>query len=115
MLKSLKQKKGFASFVEIVITSVIFVVAALGILASISLLRSHGTNSSQRLEASYLAKQMIDQLRANVDARIWDNTDSGLVPLQRYSTSVGEYTINWYLTNVENLPIRELFLNVYAN
>jgi len=55
MLKVLKQN-GFASIVEVIVTAVVFTVAAFGILTTVSMLRPQGMESYRKLEAAYHAK-----------------------------------------------------------
>lgn len=112
MLKVLK-KEGFASFVEVIITAVIFVTAALGIFTSISMLRPHGTDAAKRLEAAYAGKQVLDELRAYVDENLWYDPTSDIAP-GTHSKTVGNFTVNYYLEDVPALGIRQISMNVYS-
>ena len=114
MFKILK-KDGFASFVEIVVTAVIFIVAGLGLFTSISMLRPQGADSAKKLEAAYIGKQVIDQLRAQVDARTWNSSLSNLAPNVMHSSVIDGYTVNYFLLDDNSLGIRQLYLNVYYN
>ena len=113
MLKILK-KQGFASFVEVLVTSVIFVVAALGIFTTISMLRPRAMDSAERIEAAYAGKSVLDRLRAYVDQRSWNEVNSLLAPGVIRSSVVGNYIVNWYLEDVPGLGIRQLYMNVYT-
>jgi Tfp pilus assembly protein PilV len=110
MLRTL-QKEGFASLLEVVISSIIFVIAAFGILTTISMLRPHGTASVERLEAAYIGKQVIDELRAQVDSRMWNNANSLLAPGTHVRT-IGNYTVTYSVSNIPGLNVRELTMNI---
>ena len=112
MLKILK-KEGFASLVEVIVTAVIFSLAAFGVFTTISMLRPHGADSLRKLEAAYVAKGVIDELRAYVDARMWDNEDSLLSTNGYHNTTIGNYMVNWWLNDVPGLNVRELQMEVY--
>ena len=99
--------------IEIVITTVIFLTAALGILTAITMFQSPSNESARRLKSSYIARRMIDELRSNVDERLWKNKESGLLPGEIYTRSVGNYIVNWYLLDVPDLSVRQLLMNVY--
>jgi len=107
------QKNGFASLAEVLVTAVIFTIAAFGIFAAISMLRPQSMDSKQRLDAAYAGKSVIEQLRASVDASRWDNEESPLYPGKTHSTDVGDYTVNWSLEDVKDLGVRALTMNVY--
>ncbi len=108
MLRTLSQK-AFASITEIVVTAIVFVVSAVGILSAITMIRPKGGDSVRRLEAMYLAKQQIESLRGEVDARMWSlgSSDAGnsYILTNSYSNSVqspsgsGNYLIEWQLTD----------------
>lgn len=116
MLKILK-KKGFASVLEVIVTAVIFMLAAFGIMTTVSMLRPHTLEVSREVEAAYHAKNMMDYLRGQVDAATWD---TGLLATgATHSDTIGDYTINWSLTDVNpaayppGLAPRKLTMNVY--
>ena len=72
-MMKLMNNKGFASFVEVMVTSIIFVIASYGIFAAISGVNPSDNNSLARLEAAYIGKQVLEDLRTQVDARTWDD------------------------------------------
>ena len=113
MFKILKQNKAFASFVEIIVTSVIFLLAGLGIFTSISMLRPHGSESAQKLEAAYIGKRVLDQLRGAVDASTWNLASSPLAPNVPHSQNINGYIVNYVLVDMPGLDIRQLFMNIY--
>ena len=116
MLKTLK-KKGFASVLEVIVTAVIFMLAAFGIMTTVSMLRPHDLQVSREVEAAYHAKNMMDYLRGQVDAGTWDTGPlaTGVI----HSNTIGDYTVNWSLTDVDpaayppGLAPRKLAMNVY--
>ena len=82
MFRQLKsQIKGF-SFVEVVVASVIFTLVAVGMFATISIVRQPAEESSEEITAAFVGKQILENLRKEVDAATW-----GTGPL-----SVGTYT-----------------------
>jgi len=117
MLKILKQE-GFASIIEVIISSIIFIIAAAGILTAVSTFQSQaGGNTSKRLEAVYAGKQVIDELRSEVDAETWD---SGNLTTGLHSTTVLGYDVNYYLTDVPSgcaawggCIARKMTMNIY--
>lgn len=118
MLKILK-KKGFASVLEVIVTAVIFMLAAFGIMTTVSMLRPHTLEVSREIEASYYAKNMMDYLRGQVDATAWEANTGPLATGITRSNAIGDYTINWSLTEVNpadypaGLAPRKLSMNVY--
>ena len=111
MLKVLK-KDGFASFVEVVVTAVMFTIAAFGIFTSISILRPQGKDAERRLQAAYVGKGVIDELYGLVDASTWDVAGNPLEPDIYHTETVGNYLVNYILTDVAGLGIRELNMTV---
>ncbi|HLF18511.1 MAG TPA: hypothetical protein VI749_06405 [Candidatus Omnitrophota bacterium] len=110
MLKILK-KEGFASIVEVIVASIIFLVTAFGIFAAISMLRPQGTTSIKRLEAVLAGKRVIDEIRADVYGNLWASgspLDTGTL----YTQTIGSVTVNYYTADVPNLPLRKLYMNV---
>lgn len=97
MLKVFK-KEGFASMIEVIVTSIIFIITTAGILTTISTFNAQsGGNVSKRLEAVYVGKQVIDSFRSQVDAGTWD---SGNLELGIHSTTVSGYIINYLVEGV---------------
>ena len=113
MLKNLKNNKGFASFVEVVVTAIIFILAAFGIFTTISMLRPQGDDSAKRLEAAYVGKAAFDQLRSYVHAGIWDNALGPMWPGIVHNLAIGDYNVTYYLTDMPD-GTRSIDLNVYS-
>ena len=103
MLRDLKNK-GFASIVEIIITSVIFVIATAAILSTVSQFRPHGQEASEKMEAAYIGKGILDDLRRQVSAEDWTDDGIGNLDPGPYSLVCGIYTINYTISE----PIADL-------
>lgn len=115
--KFLFNNKGFGSILEVTITAIVFSVAAVGLISTITMVRPEATTSSKRLEAAYIGKQLMDDLRSNVDAGTWflGNTDDPLLP-GNYSTSVTQdgvvYSINYTIADDPNIDARKMTMTV---
>ena len=107
MLRKLK-KKGFVSIVEVIVTSVIFILAAFGILSSISKLSPAGVDTSKRLDAAYVGRKFIENLRNSVTVYA-----SGTRYSNKVAGGLSNYTVNWYLRDDINTGTRQMFMNVY--
>lgn len=112
MLKVLR-KQGFSSLVEVIVTAIIFALAAFGILTTVSILKPQGASSSRRLQAAYLGKQVIEDLRSSVDARTWNNASGPLAPGVLHNTTIGNFSINYILEDVPGLNLRKLTMNIH--
>lgn len=93
--------------VEVVVSAIIFIIACYGILTTISVMRPHSVQSAQKLEAVYIAKQMLDDLRGQVDGRMWNNSISDLYP-GTYSRTINGYTVSWNVADVPGLNLRQV-------
>ena len=100
-------------------TSVIFMLAAFGIMTTVSMLRPHDLQAYREVEAAYHAKNMMDYLRGQVDATQWEANTGPLATGVTHSNIIGDYTINWSLEEVNpsayptGLAPRKLSMNVY--
>ncbi|NJN78757.1 MAG: prepilin-type N-terminal cleavage/methylation domain-containing protein [Saprospiraceae bacterium] len=74
-LKNEKIKSGF-TIIEVTIASVIFAIAAAGILATITAMRRPAEVSQERVTAAYLGKTLMEELRSEVNASTWDPSRS---------------------------------------
>lgn len=108
MLRDLKDK-GIASIVEVIVTAVVFVIAVAGILSTVAMFRPQGKEASQKIEAAYVGKGIIDDLRQQVNAEDWD---TGNLIAGTYSTTVGIYTVNYTITDEPSLGLRHLAMNI---
>ncbi|MBF0478160.1 MAG: hypothetical protein HQL26_01630 [Candidatus Omnitrophica bacterium] len=109
MLKSLKNR-GTVSMVEIVITAVIFLVAAGAIIGTTSMLRPKAVQSSKEVECMYAAKNILSSLRFNVDASTWDSSTNPLYP-GKYSKTIDGCTISYLIINDATTGARNVYLN----
>ncbi|OGX37482.1 MAG: hypothetical protein A3C36_06325 [Omnitrophica WOR_2 bacterium RIFCSPHIGHO2_02_FULL_52_10] len=94
------QKKGFASITEVIVASIIFVLAAAGILSTLSMLRPQGSGSTQKIEAAYLGKGIMDDLRKDVDAATWNNPNSRLAAGVHNLGQSNGYTVSYTVTQL---------------
>ncbi|MCK5082364.1 MAG: hypothetical protein KAR31_05610 [Candidatus Omnitrophica bacterium] len=113
MLRGLKKarKEGFASIVEVAVTSVIFILATAGILSTVSMLKPHGEQSLKKIEAAYIGKGIIDELRQEVHASAGGLFGGNLALGVHNMTTVGDYTVSYIVT--EPIPnLRRLTMNI---
>lgn len=97
--------------VEVVVTSIIFIIASFGIFTTITALRPQASQSSTKLEAFYIGKQTSDELRAQVDARVWDDGVNPLTP-GTIKQSVGDFNITYTVTDVPSIQARKLEMTI---
>ncbi|MBN1869624.1 MAG: hypothetical protein JW847_03490 [Candidatus Omnitrophica bacterium] len=99
---------------EVVVTSVIFIIATAGILSTVSMLRPHGQISSDKIEAAYIGKGIMGDLRTQVLA----TTTAGeeLFGPDLALGAHGPWTINGYTvtyTVTEPIPnVRKLEMDI---
>ena len=72
------------SLVEVLVASVIFSVAALGMFSTLSMMRVSSDVSDKKLGAAYFGRQVLEELRAKVDQRSYNDPGSLL--------SIGNHT-----------------------
>jgi len=70
----LRNRKGL-SLVEVLIATVLFSIAALGMFSTLSMMRVSSDVSDKRLGAAYFGRQCLEQLRAKVDQRAFNGID----------------------------------------
>ena len=107
-----KNKKAFASIVEVTITAIIFSIAALGIFSTISTLRPDSVDATKKIEAIYAGQQVLNELYNDIDATTWDNPLSNLATGIVHNRNIGIYSINYQLTNVPGLALRKLDMTI---
>ena len=110
MLKHLKSE-GFASMTEVIIAAIIFAIAAAGVFTLLSTFRVQGRQSTHRLEAAYVGKSVIENLRSSVSAENWNDPNSSLA-VGSHQQAVGNFQIDYTLTDVPDLGVRRLTMNV---
>ena len=108
------EKKGFASIVEVIVTSVIFIIATAGIISTVAMLKPHGRGSAKRIEAAYIGKGIMDELRKDVHATTTVGQEffgPGLTPGAHPAIVIGDYTVNYTVTAV-NANLRKLTMTI---
>lgn len=95
--------------VEIVVTSIIFSMAFIGVYLTMSSMHSKGTVSTDKLKAAYAAKGFLDDLRQQVRADTWDS--GNLVP-GTYNTTVNGYSVSYTVSDVAGLNLRQVNLSI---
>lgn len=119
-MKKLLNTYGFASMVEVVVSSIFFILVAFGVFTCISMIRPQGSDSAKKLEAAYIGQSVLEQLRTSIDASTWHLGTSplrtGEVMTQTIVGTYGTYTVNYELTAVGGSDARHLLMNViYPN
>lgn len=114
---------GFASIMEVVVTSVIFAIAAISIFSTISMLKTAqqstvDPNSTGRLAAAYVGERVLKDLHGQLDPQLWRDNTGDLQTGVMHTNTIGGYTVNWSLTDVPGdfpagLAPRKLMMNVY--
>ena len=121
-MKFKKTKKG-VSLVEVVLSSLIFSITAVGMVSTLSSMRQSSNVSERELQAAYYGRQLLDELRGRVDQSTWDSS--------WYLTcdnAIHDWPVNMGTTNIaffddfdgyakyrcENIPpgLRQVTLNI---
>ena len=110
MLRDLKDK-GIASIVEIIVTSIVFVIAAAGIMSTVAMFRPQGKEASLKIEAAYVGKGIIDELRQQVNAEDWYDASSSLAVGTYPPITVGVHTVVYTITEPTS-GLRKLTMNI---
>ena len=98
-------------------TALIFSIAAFGMLATMSLLRPAGKGSARKLEATYIGKQVIDDLRKEVDATTWTDAGSNLAVgthTRNVPSLTGDfnYEISYTISDVGSIGLRKMDMTI---
>ena len=91
-----RSNSGF-TIVEVIVSTVIFAIAAVGVFASIAAVHAPAIVSERKVAAAYYARQVADNLRAKVDARNWNPVTSSWIAgtaLETGTHSLGTTTMN---------------------
>ena len=75
-MKLFKKNRGF-TVVEIIVASLIFSITAIGIFSTLAAIRKPSAESQRRVTAAYFGKQVLDDLRAQIDAINWQEGSGG--------------------------------------
>ena len=73
MLKNIKKNPNAYSLVEVVVSTVIFMIVAVGTFSVFSMTRQMSVASDKEIEAAQQGRELLEELRAQVDARTWAN------------------------------------------
>lgn len=101
--------EGF-SITEVTVAAFIFALTTVGILSTVSSLRTPSATSEKDLQAAYYGQNILDDLRAKVDQRSWGDPSSPL--------AVGTHTLplsgiyNAVYTVVNDGTGRNVVLNI---
>lgn len=92
---TLSKKIGF-TIVEVLVASMVFSIAAVGIFSTIAITRKPSAVSERKIAAAYYGKRVLDDLRAKTDARpnVWNGGALGTAGSLPYSVGLGTTTIN---------------------
>lgn len=95
--------------VEVIVTSIIFSMAFIGVYLTMTSMHTKGTVSTDKLKAAYAAKGLLDDLRQQVRADTWDS--GNLVP-GTYNTTVNGYSVSYTVSDVAGLNLRQVNLSI---
>lgn len=74
MFKGLKVNENIGlSLVEILVATIILLIAALGTFGVLASMRGQSSGSERELQAAYFGRQMLEELRAKVDQGTWNS------------------------------------------
>ncbi len=107
------QKNGF-TIVEVVISSLIFVIAVAGIFASINLLRKPAEDTTDKINAAFVGKEILEGLRKQVDAASWQTGDLtvGTHALNTISVDGVTYTPSYTVSDDPDTSARKVTLSI---
>ncbi len=72
-MKLLKQKKAH-TLIEVIVTTVVFSIGILGILAAFSFSSQNSATTDDKLLAANRGRELLENLRSKVDSRTWETT-----------------------------------------
>ena len=106
----LKNTRSGFTLIEVVVSTLVFSLAMAGLFSTISSLNRPGVESFEDVQAAYIGKEIIGNLRHFINAEIWDELDPGLYNLvenQSYDLSPVTrdgitYTSNYTVTPAAN-------------
>ncbi len=108
----MSQQQGF-SLVEALIAVTIFAVATVGVFMTISAVKRPVVKTDRELTAAYFSQEILDGLRAKVDARDWNSGDLSLTPPQHtVLKTINQVTYNATYDVVQDGKSRRVILNV---
>jgi type II secretory pathway pseudopilin PulG len=84
-IKRQNEKAGF-TITEVVVSALIFTIATAGILATATAMRKPAVVSSEEVTAAFLAKKILDDLRAQLDSVTWTRNQATGGPFEMGKT-----------------------------
>ncbi len=91
------QEKGF-SLIEIIAAILIFSIASVGLFSTFAAQRESTERSERRLQAAYLGRQVLEELRAKIDAMSWDSGDLS-EGVHLYPTNSALFNVSYTVIN----------------
>ena len=100
-MKNVLQKNQSAGFsiIEVTVAALIFALTAVGIVSTVSSLRTPSATSQKDLQAAYYGQNILDDLRAKVDERTWTDPSNPLAVGTHTLPSSGIYNAVYTVTN----------------
>ena len=92
------QSAGF-SITEVTVAALIFALTAVGIVSTISSLRTPSATSEKDLQAAYYGQNILDDLRAKVDQNAWLDPANPLAVGTHTLPSSGIYNVVYTVTD----------------
>jgi len=93
--------RGF-TMVEIVVAAMVFALSIAGLLAAVSSLNRPAVESFEEVQAAYVAKQVLEDLKLHIDARTWNEETSKLKPGETFTETITrhgiDFTASWIVT-----------------
>ena len=121
MLKNLKYHKSSEdafTLVEAVVAALVFAAVAVGLFATSSALKKPSVLTDKRLTAAFYGKQILEDLRAKVDQRDWNNSSGPLwqgdhvtQPIYNPTYNVS-YSISYTVSNIVGSSARKVDVTV---
>ncbi len=112
MFKNLKNIKTGFSLVEVLVASILFLITVAGLFAAFSQSRVNSEHVDKRLQAAYIGRQVLEELRAKVDQRTWDVLNSDL-SLGSHSMTRNIFIINYVVSEDASYPnTRKVVMNI---
>jgi len=93
-LFNLQHNSSGFTLVEITVAALIFSLAITGLFATITSLNRPSAEAFEEVQAAYIAKGVLEELRSAIDAQIWENPDPesyALVEGETYTLDPVEY------------------------
>jgi len=117
-MNCVRQNNGL-SLIEVLISAVLFSIAALGMFSTLSMMRVSSDVSDKRLGAAYFGRQCLEQLRAKVDQRAFSGADyTNELSLGVHNCPVdpnGVYSATYTVTEDATTKARKVNLSVTWN